>query len=246
MEGLSEVVFGGGPAPVLSPQQAEQVIETLEPLLLDRRVERMQQVLATRSDRVAFVFERMVDPHNLSAVLRSMDAFSFQDAHLIDPQEKIGISKGITSGAERWLSLHKHGQTPDCLNQLKAQGYKVLASHVAPGRGIHLEEIDFSQPTALVYGNEHFGVGEEVLALADETFHIPMRGMVESFNLSVAAAVCAFHARHTLENTQSATPAPEGFLLPTARVQSLYAAWLIGSVRRARSILAEKGISLSY
>jgi len=220
----------------------ERVVELLEPHLLPRRIERMRDVLATRSDRVAFVFERMVDPHNLSAVLRTMDAFSFQEAHLIAPQGKLGLSKGITSGAEGWLTLHRHEETTQCLERIKEAGYRVLASHVAPGQGVILEEIDFSQPTALVFGNEHAGVGEEVLALADETFHVPMRGMVESFNLSVAAAICAAYARRVLESSEQALPAPTGFLLPEEKALEIYAGWLTGSVRKGEKILQEHGL----
>ena len=220
------------------------VVETLEPHLLPRRVERMRNVLATRSDRVAFVFERMVDPHNLSAVLRSMDAFSFQEAHLIAPQEKLGLSKGITSGAERWLTLHQHVDTPQGLSHLRTAGYQILASHVAPGEGITLEDIDFSQPVALVFGNEHAGVGKEVLELADGMFHIPMRGMVESFNLSVAAAICAAHARSVLEKKEVSAPHPDGFLLSEEKSLEIYAHWLKGSVRRAEQILAKRGLAL--
>jgi len=228
--------------PALETLRLKRAVEVLEPHVLPRRIERMKKVLATRSDQVVFVFERMVDPHNLSAVLRTMDAFSFQEAHLIAPQGKLGFSRGITSGAERWLTLHRHPDTAECLEQLRWEGYRVLASHVAPGQSRTLEELDFSRPTALVFGNEHAGVGEEVLALADETFHVPMRGMVESFNLSVAAAICAAHARRVLETTQNSLPAPDGFLLPQGKALRIYVEWLQGSVRRGEKILQEHGL----
>ena len=224
-------------------RQAEQIIAALETHLLPRRIARMKEVLSTRSDRVAFVFERMVDPHNLSAVLRTMDAFSFQEAHLIAPLDKLGLSKGITSGAERWLTLNQHEDTVTCLKIIRSQGFQIIASHVAPGRGITLAEIDFSRPVALVFGNEHAGVGEEVLALADQTFHVPMRGMVESFNLSVAAAICAAHARQALETNEPMAPSPEGFLLPREKALAIYALWLQCSVRRSEKILIEQGIA---
>jgi tRNA (guanosine-2'-O-)-methyltransferase len=207
----------------------ERVIACLEPLVTPERRARMQSVLARRSDHVAFVFERMVDPHNLSAVLRSLDALSFQDAHLIDPQERIELARGITIGAERWLTLHDHG------------GYRVLASRVAGRGATSLTELDFRERTALVFGNEHLGVGDEVAELADGAFHIEMLGFAESFNLSVAAALCAFHARREMERLMAADPEPGRFLLPQPRRREIYAAWLRRSIKRSEQILAETG-----
>lgn len=219
----------------------ERAIALLEPLLLPRRIRRMRDVLATRSDHVAFVFERMVDPHNLSAVLRSLDAISFQDVHLIAPQERVVLSRGITQGTERWLSVQAHEDTAGCCAALRGRGYRIYASHVVPDRGVPLQELDVSRPLALVFGNEHAGVSEEVLAQADERFHIPMHGFVESLNLSVAAAISAHHLRGRMDALAAASPDPARFLLSPARQRALYARWLYRSVRHADRILAEAG-----
>ena len=221
----------------------EQAIALLEPLLLPRRIKRMRDVLATRSDQVAFVFERMVDPHNLSAVLRSLDAISFQDVHLIAPQERVVLSRGITQGTERWLSVHTHEDTAGCLAALRARGYRIYASHVDAGRGVPLQALDVSRRMALLFGNEHAGVSADVLALADETFHIPMHGFVESLNLSVAAAISAHHLRVRMEALAASSPDASRFLLPPARQRALYAGWLYRSVRHADRILAEAGVA---
>lgn len=221
----------------------ERIITCLEPLLTEKRVRRMREVLSRRTDHVAFVFENMVDPHNLSAVLRSMDALSFQDAHLITPGERVELSRGVTIGAERWLSLHRHDSTASCMDVLKQAGYRVYASLVDAGRGVSLEEIDFSHRTALVFGNEHAGVSEEIVALADETFHIPMMGFVESLNLSVAAAVSGFHARRALEKLMAGAENIEqdgqSLLLSEARRQEIYVQWLRRSIKKADQIIAE-------
>ncbi|MCZ6557233.1 MAG: RNA methyltransferase [SAR324 cluster bacterium] len=217
----------------------EQIISRLEPLLTKERVRRMKSVLATRSDHVAFVFERMVDPHNLSAALRSMDAMSFQDAHLIEPAERIGLSRGISIGAERWLSLHDHSDSAACLAELRAAGYRIYASRVEEGQGIRLQEIDFSRRTALVFGNEHAGVSPELVAQADEAFHIGMRGFSESLNLSVAAAISAYHARETLERLAEQEQDPARYLLSEERRQAIYVEWLRQSVKKADQIIAE-------
>ncbi len=217
----------------------EQVISRLESLLTENRVRRMRAVLARRSDHVAFVFEKMVDPHNLSAVLRTMDALSFQDVHLIAPGERLELSRGITIGADRWLTLHHHDGTVACMEALKAGGYRIYASLVDEGKGVPLQKIDFSRRSALVFGNEHAGVSGDVVALADETFHIPMLGFVESLNLSVAAAVTGFHARNALERHMAETGGEGGFLLPHHRRQAIYLDWLRHSVKKADDIIAE-------
>ena len=216
-----------------------RLAETIEPLLTGRRVRRMKAVLASRSDHVAFVFERMVDPHNLSAALRSLDAFSFQDAHLIQPSEALGLSRGITIGSERWLSLHRHEDTASCLGALKGAGYRVYASEVAGEGALRLEEIDLRRRAALVFGNEHAGVSEEVLALADERFRIEMLGFGESLNLSVAVAISAFHARATLARLMTEDKEPERYLLPPERRKAIYAQWLRQSVKRPDVVLGE-------
>lgn len=240
----------------------ERIISRLEPLVTEARLRRMQAVLASRSDHVAFVFERMIDPHNLSAALRSLDAFSFQDVHLIQPGERLdlsapslstpglptpGLSKAITIGADRWLTLHKASSVQSCVETLLSRGYALYASHLGEEEGagegdseaLPLEEIDFSRPTALVFGNEHLGVSEEMLAAVPGRFRIPMLGFVQSLNLSVAVAISAHHARREIERMSAGEFQQQAFGLGAERQRKLYAQWLRQSVRNAEKILAE-------
>ena len=214
----------------------DTVIAKLEPLLLPRRVARMRAVLAGRSDHVAFVFERMTDPHNLSAALRSLDAFGFQQAHWIAPDPELGLSRLITRGTDRWLTLVQHADTATCFAALRAAGYRVLGSEVTPSSP-PLDTLDLSGRTAFVFGNEHAGVTAETLALADGRFHIAMHGFAESLNLSVACAITAFHCRQALERLAAAFGDPGRYALPPGRAKALYAEWLTQSVRRADVVL---------
>jgi tRNA (guanosine-2'-O-)-methyltransferase len=227
--------------PPLSP---EQVIARLEPMVLPRRAERMQRVLASRSAHVTFVFEDLVDPHNLSAALRSLEAFSFQDVHLVNPAARIEFARKVTSGSERWLSIHDHDSLLRCVEELEAQGFRVLASHLdandREGRPpVPLTEIDWTQPTALIFGNEHAGVTEQALALAHGTFRIDIRGFVESLNLSVAAAISAFQARCAIDRMTKDSEDPARFALTPERQKALYADWLRLTVKNAERILDE-------
>lgn len=216
----------------------ERQIALLEPLLTEARRRRMQAVLATRSDHVVFVFERMIDPHNFSAALRSLDALSFQDVHLVASGERLETARGITIGTDRWLSLHTAPTTEDCLAGLKDEGYRVYASHLGDEPAIRLQEIDFSRRTALVFGNEHLGVSGEVLELADDRFRIDMLGFAQSLNLSVSVALSAFHARSEIDRLAESDPQPGRFGLYESRKRSLYAHWLRLSVKNAERILA--------
>lgn len=220
----------------------EHVIERLEPLLTGRRTARMRAVLARRTAQVAFVFERMIDPHNLSAALRSLDAFGFQDVHLVQPGERLGLglSRGITIGAERWLSLHVAPTQAESIGALQRGGYAVYASHLGEA-ATPLQHLDLARPTALVFGNEHAGVGEEVLALSDGTFRIDMLGFAQSLNLSVSVAISAFHARQALDTLAAQAGEPGRYNLPQERQRALYAEWLRQSVRNAEAVLAGEG-----
>jgi tRNA (guanosine-2'-O-)-methyltransferase len=200
----------------------------------------MQAVLAGRSDHVAFVFEHMTDPHNLSAALRSLDAFGFQDGWWISAGEKLDLSHLITRGTHRWLSMYGADNVAECYAALRARGYRVLASHLGPQACEPLTALDFRHRTALVFGNEHAGVSEEALALADGRFRIDMLGFTESLNLSVATAICAFHARRELERLGGESGDLAPYLLTPAQRRALYAQWLQDSVRRAEEVVAAK------
>ncbi len=99
----------------------------------------------------------------------------------------------ILTGCDKWLDLHVHRDFTGCAKVLRERGYKVLASAIAPG-ATSLFELKFDQPVAMVFGNERFGVTPEVLANVDGTFWIPMRGFVQSMNISAAASACVTRA----------------------------------------------------
>jgi tRNA (guanosine-2'-O-)-methyltransferase len=217
---------------------ADAVIAKLEPLLLPRRIARMRAVLAARSDHATFVFERMTDPHNLSAALRSLDAFGWQDAHWVAPDPGLGLSHLITRGTDRWLTMTQHPDTEACFAALRARGYRILASEVSPGSP-RLDTLPLEERTAFVFGNEHAGVSAETLALSDGRFHIGMHGFTESLNLSVACAITAFHARQQIRHLAASPGNGRTYLLPEDQAKGLYADWLRQSVRSAAKVLGE-------
>jgi tRNA (guanosine-2'-O-)-methyltransferase len=172
---------------------AERLIELLEPRLTERRRERIDQVVAKRTYEIACVFDGPYDMGNVSAVLRSCEGLGVQPVHLIETQENFKESNRVTQGAQKWLDIERWNEPTACVDALKSRGYRVCATHLEASRP--LAEIDFTEPTALVMGNESQGVSDEVLDAADLRCIIPMAGFTQSYNISVAAALTLYHVR---------------------------------------------------
>ena len=169
------------------PASAELVIAAIAPFITDERKARIEAVISGRTRRVIPVLERLSDPHNTAAVLRSADAFGAQEVHVIETAERFVASTRVAKGSERWLDLVCHSDTEVCVDALHARGYRVLVAamdgEVEPAGLAALGRV------AVVFGNEHAGVSAAMRARADGAYRIPMRGFVESLNVSVAAAI---------------------------------------------------------
>lgn len=165
--------------------------------ITDRRRQRLEEVLRRRQTGLTLVVENVWDPHNVSAILRSADAVGVAHVHLLYTIEKAPNlkrhGKQSSASARKWLDFTVHENTEACFAQLRGEGYRVFASHLNRD-GVTLHDIDFTGKTALVLGNESRGVSDEACALSDGIYSIPMMGMVESLNVSVAAAVSLYEA----------------------------------------------------
>jgi tRNA (guanosine-2'-O-)-methyltransferase len=174
---------------------AHHVVQKLAPHLTESRKARIAQVIQGRTYNVATVAEHLYDIGNISAVMRSAESFGFLPFHIIERAgSKYKMSDRISRGTEKWLDIQKHASTSQAVQVLKSAGYKIYASDL---QATHkLQEIDFSQPIALVFGNEKDGISQDMRDLCDGRFLIPMYGFAQSFNISVAAALTFYHA-HT-------------------------------------------------
>ncbi len=163
----------------------------------DRRRQRLEQVLRRRQPNLTIVVENVWDPHNVSAILRSADAVGLQRVHLLYTIEKAPnlrrFGKQSSASAKKWLEFTFHDNTEKCFDGLREDGYSIYASHLSR-EAVSLHEIDFTKKTAIVLGNETRGVSDEACERADGIYLIPMMGMVESLNVSVAAAVSLYEA----------------------------------------------------
>jgi len=160
--------------------------------------ERLQKIISTATARqfsLHVVMENIHDQHNVSAIFRTCDAVGVPKISLLYTFESFPrISKTSSSSANKWIDVEKYNDTKNCYDQLRVQGFKVYASMLNKN-AVNIYDIDLTQKIALVFGNEKRGVSAEAEKLADETFYIPMRGMIQSLNVSVAAAVTLYEAQ---------------------------------------------------
>jgi tRNA (guanosine-2'-O-)-methyltransferase len=160
------------------------------------RYQRLKTVLDKRQFDLTVVLENVLDPHNISAVMRTCDAVGIQDIYILNtriaPHKKFGAKS--SSSAAKWLTIHTYTNAQTCFDHLKSKEFKVYTTHLAEG-SVSLYQMDLTQKTALVFGNEHSGVSDEIRALADGNFLIPQVGIIKSLNISVACAVSLYEAQ---------------------------------------------------
>ena len=161
--------------------------------LLPRRFERLKSVLNKRISDLTVLIENVEKPHNLSAIIRSCDAVGVLEAYAIFNKEKYLTFNSTAQGSQKWVQINQYKETAEAIKVLKKKGFKLFGTNLNP-KSIDYRECDFNGPTAFVLGAEKWGISEVAASLVDEHIHIPMRGMVESLNVSVAASVLLFEA----------------------------------------------------
>ena len=150
---------------------------------------RIDAVVSNRTRTLTVVMEAFCDPQNVNAVLRTCEAFGIQELHAIEgPMKPYDRNKKISQNADKWLDVRRWSSTGECLASLKSEGFAIYVTHLGEGTR-PLDALPFAGKVALVFGNEHRGVSDEAVALADAAYAIPMRGFVQSLNVSVAAAI---------------------------------------------------------
>jgi tRNA (guanosine-2'-O-)-methyltransferase len=191
----------------------------------ENRRSRITTVAAARQQGLV-VLEDIHDPHNAEAVFRSCDAFGIQELCIICEREKLfdprKIGKQSSSSANKWLDFTFYDSTAECLTKLKSEGYTLLATVLADDAEsifrMRLSKAKF----ALMLGNENRGLSAQALRLADRRITIPMRGMVQSLNLSVTAAIMLYEiTRQRIEGGL------DKYLLPDTEIQRLTEDFLI-------------------
>jgi len=223
--GLPTPELGALSTPWAPSWTAERIIERLEPLVLERRRQRFAQVISGRLGSVTLLLDELADPHNRAAIVRSCDAFGVQELHAVQSAEDFSVHHLVAAGTERWVDVHRHLAPEAAVAHLVERGFELVETH--PKGELLPEQLAGVPRLALILGNEHRGIGAGLSGAARRRVRIPMRGFVESLNVSVCAAVLL----------AAATRGRAGDLSPQAQ-RHLYARALFLSVPRAARVLS--------
>jgi len=159
------------------------------------RNERLTSVLNKRQPGLTVVLENVFDPHNISAVMRTCDAVGIQDIYILNnkipPHKKWGAKS--SSSAAKWLTIHQFTDIEECFTAVRKSYNKIYATHLSSD-AVSLYDLNLTESVALVFGNEHSGVSDEIISKVDGNFIIPQVGIIKSLNISVACAVTLYEA----------------------------------------------------
>jgi tRNA (guanosine-2'-O-)-methyltransferase len=202
----------------------EELVAALEPLVSEARRERLVRVASQRLESVVVLLDAPHDPHNGGAIMRSCDAFGVQELHVLARIEPCLISRRVARGTLGWVDVVEHATAEAAARHLASRGYQLVAAH--PDGELVADDLGSLGRLALVLGNEHQGIDPELRAECRRTVRVPMRGFVESLNVSVCAAILL----------AAATRGRAGDLDPE-RQRELYARGLFRTVTRAGEVL---------
>lgn len=188
-------------------EKQDLLIQELSQHITSNRWDIMQKAIHERTRHITLVLEDIYQSHNAAAVLRSCDGFGIQDVHIIEKRNKLSLNKTtVAKGADKWLNFHYYNDpsqnnTQTCIKHLKSQGYAIAATTLGKN-SIALEEIPLNQPLAIMIGTEKNGLSQDACSQADFFLEIPMYGFIQSYNLSVCAAIVLYTLITKLRNSQ--------------------------------------------
>ena len=162
--------------------------------MVEARSSRIKQVLARRQMDLTVCLEHVHKPQNVAAVLRTCDAVGIHEFSLVW-NAKTYFRRGTAMGSQKWLKHIKHDSIETAHEHFKQQDMQVVVTNLSD-KSVDYREVDYTRPTAIIMGQEKYGATEEAIALADHQVVIPMMGMVQSLNVSVAAALVLYEAQH--------------------------------------------------
>lgn len=161
-----------------------------------KRLEKLKKVLAYRQPNLTVILENINDKHNLAACLRSCDAVGVNDVYILyhGKQQERKLGKNAAASATKWLDIYRFYDVEELFTHLRSKDYKIFTTELG-AESQSLYDLDLTDNIALCFGNEHEGVSEEAIKLADGNFNIPQMGMIQSLNISVACAVSLYEAQ---------------------------------------------------
>jgi tRNA (guanosine-2'-O-)-methyltransferase len=158
------------------------------------RVTRLDEVLAQRQPDLTVFAENLHKPKNFSAMVRNCDAVGINEMHVSPGEDDLRKHWKTSQGAEKWMYIKAHDSTVSACQHLKSNGFQLVAAHLSDA-AISFRDVDYTQPIALVLGSELFGVSDQTLSYVDQQINIPMMGVTQSLNVSVACAIVLYEAQ---------------------------------------------------
>jgi tRNA (guanosine-2'-O-)-methyltransferase len=205
---------------------AERVITWLSPLAAEDRLALLTRITEQRRTDVTLLLDRFYDPHNNAAVLRSAEAFGLTRVHAVPGQQGASLSQSVSQGVDKWIDFDVHASTEAAMDALANDGFVLVGADVT---GEHPRAFSDVSRVCLVMGAEKPGLSDVARKRCARFVSIPMHGMVESFNVSVAAALLVYAL------TQDRAPA----LLDAPAQRTLLARYLVQTIQRPDVVLAE-------
>ena len=162
--------------------------------ILPRRYHRLREVLNRRQTDLTVLLEDVHKPHNFSAIIRTCDAVGVWAAHGVYTEGDVPAFSETAKGSQKWVNIETHPDLDTAITQLKQQNFLIYATHLTED-ALDYRHLDYTQPSCIVFGAEKWGVSDQAMKRVDQAIYIPMLGMVQSLNVSVAAAVILFEAQ---------------------------------------------------
>ena len=214
-----------------SEKWLKERLDYMTKFITEERKEVLRRTVDMRTHYMRILTENMFHPQNASAIMRHCEAFGVQQIHTVEDKCRFDPSVNIVRGTQKWVDVEHHSTTAEALAALKAEGYRIVAT--TPHRcSATPETFDVTKGKfALVFGTEHAGITDEVIAAADDFLMIPMCGMVESLNVSASAAILIYMLTERIRQTV------EGWQLSDAEKLKLLTRWTMSSVRDFEGIL---------
>jgi tRNA (guanosine-2'-O-)-methyltransferase len=194
--------------------------EKLSPRISDNRRTRLLNASAKKTDYIRLVLQDIHNEHNVSACVRSAEAFGVLNVDVVNTHEKFSPTS-VARGSGEWLRLRLHKDISQFARELKSQGYRLIGGYPKPN-ATKLAEISLAQPTAVLFGNEHDGLDGAWLEHLDEVFTIPMDGLVESLNISVSCAISLYE----LTKRAKVEVPPAKYFLNDSKRKTLLNEWI--------------------
>jgi tRNA (guanosine-2'-O-)-methyltransferase len=184
------------------------------------RHQQLKLALSKRQPDLTVLAESVNKPHNIGALLRTCDAVGVLTLHAVAPRGGFAKGRRVTAGTRDWVSTRQHEHLEGAVSELKSKSFQLVAAHFSDD-ALDYRELDYTRPTAFLLGAELAGVSPAAAALADHHVVIPMRGLVESLNVSVAGALLLYEAARQRE----AQGFYRGSRLPQAEFDRLLFEW---------------------